>query len=133
MARDYLFLYGSLRKGGAMHDRLIAPDCAFEGPGEMPGRLYSLGDYPGLRPSPAGSGSVKGEVWRFESALPLLARLDEYEGCAASSARPHQFRRVKKSVLLADGRRLKAWVYLYNGRVNPLRRIASGDWFAHEP
>lgn len=130
MAKDFLFLYGSLRKGGAMHGKLIAPHCSFEGNGELPGRLFGLGDYPGLLPATGSGGRVKGEVWRFDSSFPLLARLDEYEGCAPASPRPHEFRREKKGVLLDDGRRLKAWVWYFNRRANPLARIESGDWFA---
>lgn len=50
-----------------------------------------------------------------------LAELDEYEG-------PHEFRRVETEAWLADGERVRCWIYEYAGPVNEARRIDSGEF-----
>src|SRR5580692_7203168 len=46
----YLFVYGTLRKGsGNPHARRLAEHAEWAGPGRIPGRLYRLGRYPGLK------------------------------------------------------------------------------------
>lgn len=130
MAKDYLFLYGTLRSGGGspMHDRFIAPHCRRIGEAHIQGRLYDLGRYPGLVHSANREHLVRGEIWLFNSALPLLRQLDDYEGCSPRFPRPWEYRRERKSVTLESGERLKAWVYVYNGRTNPFKRLKSGDY-----
>lgn len=130
MAKDFVFLYGTLRSGlnSPMHDLLIAPHCRRVGEALIQGRLYDLGRYPGLVHSANKEDQVRGEVWQFNSAHSLLRQLDDYEGCSPRFSRPCEYRRVRKTVTLDDGRRVTAWVYFYNGRTNPFKRLKSGDY-----
>ncbi len=73
-----VFVYGTLKRGGANHAVLAGQD--FVGEARLaPGfALYSLGEYPGLVVAPGGTGRVTGEVWAVDAAA--LARLDALEG-----------------------------------------------------
>ena len=78
-ARPHLiFVYGTLKRGGANHSVLAGQE--FVGPGRLaPGfALYALGDYPGLVADPSSGDRVTGELWRVDAAA--LARLDALEG-----------------------------------------------------
>lgn len=73
----HVFVYGTLKRGGALHRHLAdqrflgvagtATDC----------RLYQLGWYPGLVEDHDGS-EIEGELWDVDDAT--LAILDEVEG-----------------------------------------------------
>ena len=73
-----VFVYGTLKRGGSNHAFLAAQK--FLGPAHTaPGfTLFSLGDYPGLVPSPTDRDGVTGEVWSVDTAC--LAQLDQLEG-----------------------------------------------------
>jgi gamma-glutamylcyclotransferase (GGCT)/AIG2-like uncharacterized protein YtfP len=102
---DYLFVYGTLRKGDARAHRLLGA-ARFVSKGTVSGRLYDLGDYPGLRKTPRGGARVGGEVYELAGPDPerRLAILDRYEGA--------EFRRARVVVRLRDGRVHRAWAYV---------------------
>jgi gamma-glutamylcyclotransferase (GGCT)/AIG2-like uncharacterized protein YtfP len=52
----------------------------------------------------------------------MLATLDRYEGA-------NEYRRVAVTAVLADGKRVRCWVYEFVGGVMESRRVPSGDWF----
>ena len=58
----------------------------------------------------------------------LLAALDEYEGVDAAHPARSLFRRRVGMAEREDGMRVPAWVYFYNGSVDSLPRVSSGDW-----
>lgn len=72
-----VFLYGTLKRGGALHHHVqdqqfagVAHTCTL-------GRLYNLGWYPGLIEDSDGV-AIEGEVWEVDDAT--LDILDEVEG-----------------------------------------------------
>src|SRR4051812_31813997 len=75
--RMRLFVYGTLRRGGAAHEllgnaRLI--DSVWTEPRYT---LLDMGGYPALVEQ--GTGSVRGEIYEFDAAR--LQELDRYEDC----------------------------------------------------
>ena len=124
---ERLFVYGTLRKGGAnsMH-HMLGRDSRFVGRARTRGRLYDLGEYPGLVASD--DTWVHGDLYELADARTVLARLDEYEGCGPNDARPHEYERMQCEVLTETGVRETAWVYLYRGAVAGKREIPSGDY-----
>ncbi len=131
---DHLFVYGTLRRMSG-HDahRLVATDAVLVGEGSLRGLLYAADGYPALVASDDAADLVRGEVYRLGGSgqcatASVLARLDEYEGCDPLHPARGLFRRVRAEVALDDGRRVSAWVYLYNRDTTALRRIASGDY-----
>lgn len=96
----------------------------FVGDGRVDGALVSLGRYPGLI---EGSGSVRGELYRFAdlpSALDVLDDVEEFEPTDPSRS---VYLRLAMRVRTDDGE-VDAWVYRYNGPTDGAQRIASGDW-----
>ncbi len=131
MAADenLLFVYGTLRRGGARPlARWFPGRVAWVGEGTVRGALLDLGGYPGWIED--GAGRVRGEVYRLLAPGAVPAALDAYEGCAPDSPPPHEYERVQRPVRLRDGRSVRAWVYRYIGPRRGRRRITGGDWLA---
>ena len=108
-----LFVYGTLKRGGANHARLQG--ARWLGRVWLEGAsLYDLGPFP---MAIAAEGRVAGELYAIGWAL--LPELDAFEGC------PRLYQRHWLAV--ADGRR--AWVYLGQLRqVRHSRRLPQGEW-----
>lgn len=115
MATFLLFVYGTLKRGGARHHALA--DQRFLGEARTR-PLYSLrhlGEYPGLLPSFRGL-VVHGELYEVDEARREM--LDDLEGA------PHLFDLGSVELEGIEG---TAWAYYYRGRgVGP--RIDSGRW-----
>ena len=130
---DYLFVYGTLRSDSYSdhHRQLIAPHFSLVSRATMPGRLYSIIDYPGMLPAEEATDIVVGEVYAFKGDEEYLHGLDDYEGCAAHSPRPHLYTRKRETAYLRDGTTVEAWVYIYNYPVSDTMLITSGDFLDH--
>lgn len=117
-----VFVYGTLLSGLCRATAL--KDATFLGAASTEGRLYNLGDYPGMLP---GRGMVHGEVYELDART--LDRLDGiedyYPDCPESSL---YLRRPVQVSLLADGRSMLAETYLYNAPIPESQRIAHGDY-----
>ena len=98
MQRIRLFVYGTLKRGGAGADRMRG--ATFEGStATVAGyALHDLGEYPAL--VRARDGVVEGEVYLVTAEH--LAELDRYEGC------PELY--CRELVPLSDGSRAEAYV-----------------------
>ena len=115
-ALTLLFVYGSLRRGGAAHGLLEGSEEV--GAARYQGRLYDLGAYPGAVPSGDAADVVHGEVRRLPAAR--LEGLDRFEG--------PEYSRERVCVRLAAGGVRECWIYLYRGELRGRARVASGDW-----
>lgn len=110
-----LFAYGTLMRGYPLH-AVLAAGATLVTTGSVRGRLLDLGGYPGLI---TGAGRVSGEVYRLDD-LELLPLLDREEG--------YNFVRRRAIVMLAGGRRARAWLYRYRGPCERARPIPDGDY-----
>ncbi len=119
----HLFVYGTLQPGvesriGARAQQWLAAASSLVGPATMAGLLFDLGDYPGLIEA-ADAGDVRGFVLALDDAGGTFDWLDRYEG--------DDYDRVERTVRLADGHAVTAWVYVLKRRPDaPL--IGSGRW-----
>jgi len=131
MTDELLFVYGTLRRGvaGTMA-RLLGRHAEFVAEARFQGRLFLVRDYPGVVSSDDPAAQVKGDVYRLREPGSLLQRLDAYEECGPGFPAPTEYVREARQVLLADGSRRSAWVYLYNRPVDGLSLIPSGDFLA---
>lgn len=76
-----VFVYGSLKRGYALHPLLAGQKFAGTAATFPDYRLFDLGEYPGLIEVDPGSGQeIAGEVYHVR--LDCLARLDDAEGVA---------------------------------------------------
>ncbi len=129
-----LFVYGTLRSdvcNSMFH--LLAREATFVGRGQVQGRLFNLGGYPGLVLCHDHGSWVQGEVYALANPAETLTRLDDYERCGPNDPEPHQYERVEKDVLLESGANDRAWVYVYRGSTADTKQILSGDYLDEAP
>jgi gamma-glutamylcyclotransferase (GGCT)/AIG2-like uncharacterized protein YtfP len=126
-----LFVYGTLRRDPA-HElfHLLARHGHFLGDARVRGRLFDLGSYPGMALE-HDSGHVSGELYEITSNWPsVIARLDEYEGCAIDDPDPHEYRRELVEAVRPTGETVTAWAYVLNRDPGGLPVIESGDYLS---
>lgn len=93
--------------------------------GTSRGKLFDLGAYPAAVPSDNPSEVVRGEVYLLDDPEPILKFLDEYEGCSGENP---LYRRQKIQVVLENGKKVYAWIYMYSQPMNGFSVIPSGDY-----
>lgn len=121
MHKHLVFVYGTLRGGGAGAMSIRFPDSKFIATAKVSGNLYDLGAYPGLRLNESNS-LVMGEVYEVDDEI--LNKLDDFE---ASS----NYLRKQVEISLGADRRI-CWVYEPDPEFYSCRRlITSGDWIEY--
>ena len=121
MNKHLVFVYGTLRRGGAGAMSVRFPEAKFIGDAKVSGSLYDLGAYPGLLVDDSNS-QVSGEVYEVNDET--LNELDEFE---ASS----NYRR-KQVELSLGGCRKAGWTYEPDPEFySPRTLITSGDWIEY--
>lgn len=129
MSHDYLFVYGTLRRGSKSEMyRLLARCADFMDDATYQGKLYRVDYYPGMIPSDHTQDVVHGEVYRLRRPDIVLSRLDEYEECGPGFPEPTEYVRRKEYVKLRSGEIISAWVYLFNRPTEGLELIQRGDF-----
>lgn len=117
------FVYGLLMTGGTGYRALgLETRVRRLGRERIAGRLYHLGDYPGL--VTGRHGLVHGELFAIGDPR-LVEELDAYELYDPDNPARSEYRRVEVD-LLVSGRR--AWTYEYNRSVKGKPVIATGNW-----
>jgi gamma-glutamylcyclotransferase (GGCT)/AIG2-like uncharacterized protein YtfP len=121
MNKQLVFVYGTLRSGGAGAMAVRFPTAKFIAEAKVSGRLYDLGAYPGLLLNAADS-LVLGEVYEVDDET--LNELDEFE------ATSHYQRRQAEISLGANSR--ICWTYEPKPEFYaPRTLITSGDWLGY--
>lgn len=174
----HLFVYGSLMSSvstpmGARERIRLAGESRSLGPAKTQGRLYNLGQYPGLAPPTSPDDIVQGELLELFNPAATFLWLDQYEGVPHGNRSGGDYLRAIWNVelqkskfansqagapgLLPDrpipeqsgsepspayrqikatphqpatilNRSLRAWIYVYQGPLDPLRLVPSGNW-----
>lgn len=121
----YLFVYGTLRSSFTKNKyaRYLVQNADLIGQARIPGRLYALKRYPGLRPPQSEDDWVSGEVYRLRHPVPTLQTLDAYEAS--------DYRRVRHLATLDNGQTVRCWVYIFWKPLPRHRRVVSGRWGGH--
>ncbi len=124
----YVFFYGSLRCGQEGYIELeLDRYLKYHGKDSVPGELYDLGRYPGMKPAKAAApGEIKGELYQIEDEG-VLRVLDEFERYVPRSKSLY----LRKTVTTTK-HELRAWAYIYAGRVSRKRLIEAGDWIRYK-
>jgi gamma-glutamylcyclotransferase (GGCT)/AIG2-like uncharacterized protein YtfP len=127
-----LFVYGTLRSDPS-HEmfHILARHAKFLGEARVAGRLFDLGEYPGMVLQP-NDNQVKGELYdvRPEHWDQVIHQLDQYEGCTDDDPEPHEYRREIVQAKLSNGRTVDAWAYVLNRPAAGLIEIPSGDYLS---
>jgi gamma-glutamylcyclotransferase (GGCT)/AIG2-like uncharacterized protein YtfP len=119
-----VFVYGTLRRGGANDINRLQPAPEYLGMGEVQGRLYHFDWYPGLTLGGEQAVTVVGEVYRIAPALEaVLDGIEQIEDSADS-----EYFKREVMVTMQDGAR-ECLVYEINPkRVTGREPIGHGDW-----
>lgn len=91
------------------------------------GRLYDLGEYPGVVLDEF-AGAVRGEVLELPDSFVGWSGLDAYEGYDRTDTLHSLFVRANCAAWLADGQARQCWIYIYNQPLRGAQLIASGDY-----
>ncbi len=120
-----LFVYGTLRRGAAMHG-LLEGRVTYLGPARVAGCLVDLGAFPALAGPAAPDDRVHGDLFAIDGATRgvLLETLDRYEG--------NRFER-EAAVVEGPSGETEAWLYRWRGDPRGCRVIPSGDYLAATP
>lgn len=137
MNNDFLFVYGTLRQAHRiaryqphpMH-QVLAQHSHYVGGATCLGRLFDIGQYPGLVPPLRQGERVVGELYRLKLPERALALLDEYERYWRARPKASEFIREPWRVESPELGTVSAWVYRYNRPVRGLRRLPGGDYCA---
>lgn len=124
-----LFVYGTLKQSHrhAQHQHL-ARHARFLGTGITRGHLYRVDWYPALVDADDAEAWVTGEIYDMLDDHSLLCALDAFEGFDSTHPENSEYRRVVREVHTQDGTRIWCQLYLYQRRVDPALRIASGTF-----
>jgi pyruvate carboxylase len=129
MNAGYLFVYGTLRSDcGAACSEVMQSGFSLIGKATTQGRLYNLGQYPGMVRSDSADDLVTGELYLLTGSAEAMAMLDRYEESAMTPDSGAEYYRTRQTVKLADNTAIVAWVYVYNRPVAEADLIASGDY-----
>ncbi len=133
MAKDYIFVYGTLRRGSRSEMfRLLANNGEFVDDATCKGKLYLVAStYPGMVESEDPCDIVHGEVYQLKSPDKLLSTFDDYEECGPNFRQPTEYIRRKMQVTLKSGKEVAAWVYIFNRKTEGLELIESGDFLQY--
>ena len=128
-----LFAYGTLMTAatgalGAAQRARLNREAVSLGPATTEGRLFDLGRYPGLVLPGAPGTVVHGEVFALTDRERSLRWLDAYEGIIPGTPGAGEYVRQQRPVDLADGRRLTAFVYVYQRDISQARWLPDGRW-----
>jgi len=120
--REYIAVYGSLmRIHGAQKLAGTTDKLEFIRECRIPGRLYDLGEFPGLLP---GTGEVLGELFKVKHP-DALRLLDDYEAFYPNDRKRSLF--VRQEMRLVEPP-ISCWVYLYNHAPGGHPLVGSGSW-----
>jgi gamma-glutamylcyclotransferase (GGCT)/AIG2-like uncharacterized protein YtfP len=119
--KHLVFVYGTLRSGGARAMAIRFPASKFIADAKVSGSLFDLGAYPGLLVNESNS-LVIGEVYEVDDEI--LNELDDFESSS------HYLRKQVEIFLVTD-RRI-GWTYEPDPEFHsPRTLIPSGDWIEY--
>ncbi len=115
---DSLFVYGTLLPGRAPAEIAdVVGQLVPLGAGTVRGRLYDLGEYPGVilgEHAAESADEIPGQLFALPPDPTVLARLDAYEDFRPDDPAHSLFLRRRAVVTLLDGSVRSSWIYVYN-------------------
>jgi len=126
---DYLFVYGTLLQN--LYNELskfLYDNSTIVGKAYFIGKLYKISWFPGAILSENNSEKVYGTFVKIKDIISVFNTLDPYEGFNKRNPKSSLF--IRQLIIIFDENQqsYKAWVYLYNQKVNEQSRIISGDY-----
>ena len=128
----FVFVYGTLRRGGSNDITRRHPDARYVAGAEIAATLYDLGAYPGAVLHDArrgtGTGTVKGEIYRIDHLIE--SALDRLEEVAEDGSGEYLKRLID---VRAGSAVFGCLVYEINvSRLDGRAVVAIGDWLSRD-
>lgn len=127
---DFLFVYSSLLKGLPTPDyEYISKYFNFISHGKTKGRLSIMENIVVGTPSEENE-YITGELYEIKQQEHFsfaIGQLDEYEGVNPEPPQEPLYKRSTTVVMKEDGEEVSSWVYWYNGNVDGLQVVESGN------
>lgn len=123
-----VFVYGTLKEGRRLdREQFVGLRTSVE-VATIKAGLFDLGSFPTIKLDE--DGITTGEVHTFkeEDFAGVQKVMDMIEGYRAKEPKEGLYNRHKVEATLEDGKVVTAWVYEYNGKVNPKNKIEDGIW-----
>jgi gamma-glutamylcyclotransferase (GGCT)/AIG2-like uncharacterized protein YtfP len=98
------------------------------GSGYVNGELYDLGDFPGARLDDGEQGKVYGKIYEIPDVERVFDALDQYEEFDPRTPNKSLFIRKRTLVNRSNRKPIEAWIYEYNRKPNPSKKIKSGQY-----
>ena len=120
----YLFVYGTLKSGFKNpYAQQLRREATLLGRAQVPGRLYRVSSYPGMRPPRDPKDLITGELYELYQPSKTLEVLDEWE-----EGYDRELHRATLENSGENGQEFPAWVYVYRQSLPEDRYISSGEW-----
>jgi len=129
LTSDYLFVYGTLLQNLDNElSKFLHDNSTIVGKAYFIGKLYKISWFPGAVLSENNSEKVYGTFVKIKDIISVFNILDPYEGFNKRNPKSSLFIRQLVTIFDENQQSYKAWVYLYNQKVNEQSRITSGDY-----
>jgi len=125
---DLIFVYGTLLDAENKYGVYLRDNSKFFSSAKLKGKLFDLGDYPGVVLYPDGSDWVHGVLLQMDDPKTVLDVLDIYEGFGKDQPQPNEFIRVLAEEAETDLGFVSCWVYVYNLSLENVPQITSGNY-----
>ena len=122
---DHLFVYGTLTRTNEPNFELILNKLKYIGSGKILGKMYDLGEYPGVIEN--NEKYVYGEIYQIHD-LKMLSAIDEYEEVDHIEPQKGLYIRKITNAILDQGKEMQVFVYFYNKSIKNTKEIPSGKW-----
>lgn len=125
--KDYLFVYGTLAEENVPQEiASTVKKLKYVGEGFISGLLYDLGEYPGAVLDTRPSNKIFGRIYELPNDPGLLDQLDAYEEFDPENSAKSLFVRRQAPITRPNKKKVKGWVYEYNGAVRSRPLIKNG-------
>src|SRR5262245_39625325 len=117
-----LFTYGTLKRRGRLHGRLVSQGVRYRGNARIRGRLFHISgrSYPGAVPTRSDD-FIIGELYELEFPAEALKTIDKLEGCDEGL-----FARKLVGAWANGDHKVRAWAYFYAKPLRKSRPIPGG-------
>ncbi len=125
---EYLFTYGTLQKEFDIPiNKEISQYLKPITTGYFLGKLFEVDEYPGAIQTESDFYPIKGKIFQVTDSK-AWQLMDDYEECSDKFPTPHEYKREKIEIRTDEGKRITAWIYLYNYPTSKLTEIKNGDY-----
>ncbi|MGA9173521.1 MAG: gamma-glutamylcyclotransferase family protein [Thermoactinomyces sp.] len=124
------FFYGTLRPGFENYEGILRNKTVSEMPATMKGKMYSVDTETSYPCVIEGNDTIQGELMYIKENLywDVLKDLDWLEDYQEGDEEGSMYLRRLREVILENGEKAIAWVYIWNKEVREELYVKSGDW-----